>query len=145
MTRMTWDQAVQDVLQRSTDPDTAYTLGSQDQLWTVFIFDSWSSDHMRGATLFFIDENRRMSYDLFGDAIVFNYRAEADEFRDKLQALYDNETTSEREPVVVYTINVGDHARWNQSVRDGAPITEGKFAGSDLALEALTGRYEADR
>jgi hypothetical protein len=139
VTRLTYDEARAEVLETT---ELGYTLASQDKLWTCFIFDTWSTDEMRGNRLYFRNGDRVLSYDMWDDELVWTSRAEAETFQAEQQARYDNEATTGREPVIVYLINWGDDARWERSIlEERVGITEGKFAGSKAALEAMTDNW----
>lgn len=137
MTRMTYDQAICEVLEYT---EIGYTQKSQDRLWTCFIVDSWSEDLLRGNRLYF--NARGMSYDMWDIEWVWTSRAEAEAFRAETQEMFDAEAKRRgEEPIRVYVINWGDDHRFEESIVNGSRIERGKFAGSTEAIAKLNELY----
>lgn len=92
-----------------------YTLRSQDRIWVPHIYDTWSTNTLRGNRLYFLPNLRGMSYELWDDELVFTSLREAEQFRAEKQAEFDEDG----DKVTVYLFNLGDDRRWERWLLEG--------------------------
>lgn len=117
--------------------EIGYTIASQDRLWTVFIFDLWSSDEYRYNRLFTQGIGEPWSYDPWDKELFWTTRREAEAFAERMR---EHLAAAGGDQPTVYVMNWGDDARWEAQLigRYGTPTrSTPKFAGSREAWDAM--------
>lgn len=140
--RLTYNEAHWTILETT---EMGYTLASQDRLWTVFIFDSWSEDEFRHNRLYFLGdgiEHMAYDYDVRPGAAFFTTRREAEAFAADRRADFEAEVEDTAKRPIVYVINWGDDRRleaWQMGDRPKLGVVK---KGSVEAIKALIARNE---
>lgn len=157
--QLTYPEALASIIEHT---EIGYTIRSQDRLWIVFSYDLWSEGdwaEMRYNRLYpMVGEKPGViggtAYDrdmaTGGMTVpVWTTRAEAEFFaenwRDRMERLYDTPRGRDEEKPEVYVINLGDDARFEAQViglDNGRSVRDKpKFKGSEVAWQAMAGMY----
>lgn len=139
--QLTYNQALSSVIEYT---EMGYTIASQDRLWTVFIFDTWSDGDERSLRynrLFSRGIGKGWCYDIDIDGLMWTSRHEAEAFAEKLREhLAQSWTEADGEAPEVFVMNWGDDTRYEATLlgRYGArPRSIPKYKGSGRAWEAM--------
>lgn len=127
---LTYNEALATIIDYT---EIGYTVASQDRLWIVFTFDTWSTDEFRYNRIYTRGIGNGWAYDLDIEALVWTSRREAEKYAEALRARGQGEN--------YYVMNLGDDARLEslfigrdnrRRVRDTP-----KFKGSEEAWSAM--------
>lgn len=136
---LTYRQALAEIIEPTA---IGYSIRSQDRLWVVFTFDTWSMDEFRYNRLYPLIERDGWAYDLdIPNVPVFLSRREAENYAESLTNHLARKSLRDDTPEV-YVMNLGDSARyeagWIGYDRRPWPRQKPKFKGSQRAWDAMT-------
>lgn len=140
MSQVTYAEALATIIETT---EMGYTIKSQDKLWTVFIFDTWSTGEyaeMKYNRIYFCERPNTSGYDIFDDTLFWTRRHEAEAFAEVKRIEYATEyPPGDRiECPKVYVINWGDDTRFEHYVLSMRKNLDIKFKGSEEAIKAMT-------
>ncbi len=137
MVQMTYLGAQETILENT---EMGYTLKSQDKLWMVFWFDTWSEDSLKYNRVFPVSEEMG-SYEMWEDELCWTTRTEAETYAETLRIEFATKVTSPdsllTEPPEVYVINWGDDSRYESYCLGTRPNMGLKYKGSAAAVDAM--------
>lgn len=143
--QLTYNQALSSVIEYT---EMGYTIASQDRLWTVFIFDTWSDGDERSLRynrLYTQGIGKGWCYDIDIKCLVWTSRHEAEAFAEKMREHLADQWAKAEKPITeevpeVFVMNWGDDARYEATLigRYGSrPRPIPKYKGSGRAWEAM--------